>query len=270
MVHVADSRLAGRIAVAAVSTAFVLVAPGPVDAASAAPSTRAASPSLDPHLLGEVEEPSQSADDAITVYLLDHQMVPPAQLLTIRREVEMIFGEADLRIDWVPEESPRRQLEPDELRLILLPSDGTRWFHGPSNIIGIAPHDDSGIGRNCFIFYRQAVWFRQQTVHRCRSAVAARTEAARRGEEVDAYLDGLAPPDCGRYLPNLTARIVARAAAHEMVHILLNKLDHSEAGLMRLSFDIEDWMADDSSPFRLGRDEIDALQQLIAVTSEGS
>jgi len=219
------------------------------------------------------EEPTGSIsplDGTITVYLLDHQLLPAEELATIQREVEMIFDDAGLEIEWLLEVSPRRRLRSDELRLILLPSDGTRWFHGPSNVIGIAPHDDSGIGRNCFVFYRQAVWFRQQSVRRCRTAVAARTEAAQRGVEVDPYMAALAPADCGQYLPDLTARIVARAAAHEMVHILLNKLDHSEHGLMRLSFDIKDWMVDDRSPFRLGREEIDALRQRFVATGDGS
>lgn len=222
-------------------------------------------PATLPQSVGDV-----STDGTIVVYLLDHQLLPSEELATIRSEVEAIFDDAGLEIHWMIEESPRRRLRPDELRLILLPSDGTRWFHGPSNVIGIAPHDDAGIGRNCFVFYRQAVWFRQQSVRRCRMAVAARTEAAQRGVEVDPYFDALAPPDCGQFLPELTARIVARAAAHEMVHILLNKLDHAEEGLMRLSFDIKDWMVDDRSPFRLQRDEIDALRERFIASGDGS
>ena len=56
--------------------------------------------------------------------------------------------------------------------------------------------------------------------------------------------------------------IVARAAAHEMVHILLNKLDHSETGLMRDSFDITEWLSADLAPFRLLPDEVEALRQM--------
>ncbi|MFQ5743477.1 MAG: hypothetical protein ACE5HV_07800 [Acidobacteriota bacterium] len=210
---------------------------------------------------------SKSADQ-IVVYLIDHQFLPLEELSTIKAEVEAIFGDAGLKISWIADMSPRRRLHRNELRVIILPSDGTNWFHGPSNIIGIAPHDDRGIGRNCFVFYRQAIWFRQQAVSRCREAVQARTEAATRGVEIDPYIDSMAPYDCGDRLPSLTALIVARTAAHEMVHILLNKLDHSPHGLMRNAFDIGDlWMVDGRASFRLGRNELTALHTISATGS---
>lgn len=233
------------------AAALVIVPPAP---ATGGP-TAAGPPGL-------AEVASQAAGGEIVVYILDHQFLPPEELGTIQSEVESIFSEAGVSVRWRPDDSPRRTLAAHELRLIILPSDGTRWFHGPSNVIGIAPHDDSGIGRNCFVFYRQAIWFRMQAVERCRAAIQARTEAEARDTPVDPYLDALAPPECGDYLPSLTARIVARAAAHEMVHILLNKLDHSEVGLMRMSFDINDWLVDEGEPFRLGDEDINALQAL--------
>lgn len=206
---------------------------------------------------------AQQTGETIIVYFLDHQFLPDEEVDILRREISSIFGDAGLRVDWVPGDSPRRILEANELRLIILPSDGTRWFHGPSNVIGIAPHDDAGTGRNCFVFYRQAIWFRQQAVFRCREAIQARTEAEVRGVAVDPFIESLAPAECGDYLPSLTAMIVARAAAHEMVHILLNKLDHS-TGLMRDSFDIGDWFVADVSRFRLGDAEIEQLRVLLS------
>ena len=203
-------------------------------------------------------------DGSIVVYFLDHQFLPAVEVETLRNEVVTIFADAGLTVQWVPADSPRRVLLPNELRLLILPSDGTRWFHGPSNVIGIAPHDDEGTGRNCFVFYRQAIWFRQQAVFRCREAIQARTEANVRGVEVDPFVESLAPADCGEYLPSLTALIVARAAAHEMVHILLNKLDHTPAGLMRNSFSIGDWFAAPTDNlFRLDATEIDQLRELL-------
>jgi len=199
----------------------------------------------------------------VIVYFLDHQFLPANEVEILQQEVSSIFAAAGLTIRWVPADSPRRVLDANELRLIVLPSDGTRWFHGPSNVIGIAPHDDDGMGRNCFVFYRQAIWFRQQAVFRCREAIQARTEAQVRGVEVDPFVDSLAPVECGDYLPSLTAMIVARAAAHEMVHILLNKLDHSPAGLMRDSFDIGDWFVADNARFRLEAGEIQQLRDLL-------
>jgi hypothetical protein len=198
----------------------------------------------------------------VVVYLLDHQYLPTDELTTIQAEINRIFSDAGVQIAWVSNSSPRRRLAPNELRIVVLPSDGTRWFQGPSNIIGIAPHDDTGIGRNCFVFYRQAIWFRQQAVWRCRQAVEARIEASMRGIEVDPYIDSLAPEDCGDRLPSLTALIVARAAAHEMVHILLAKLDHSDEGLMRQAFDINELWAvgSEDGPFRLTDPEIMALR----------
>lgn len=204
-----------------------------------------------------------AADGTIIVYFLDNQALPAGEVETLQAEVANIFTSAGIDIQWIAEDSPRRQLDINELRLIILPSDGTRWFHGPSNVIGIAPHDDAGTGRNCFVFYRQAIWFRQQAVFRCREAIQARTEAQVRGVEVDPFIASLAPPECGDFLPSLTALIVARAAAHEMVHILLNKLDHSPGGLMRDSFDIGDWFASDSSLFRLETSEIEQLRALL-------
>lgn len=201
-------------------------------------------------------------DGTIVVYFLDHQFLPETEINTLRNEISSIFADAGLAVEWVASDSPRRVLDANELRLIILPSDGTRWFHGPSNVIGIAPHDDAGTGRNCFVFYRQAIWFRQQAVARCREAIQARTEADVRGVELDPYIDGLAPPDCGDYLPSLTALIVARAAAHEMVHILLNKLDHS-TGLMRDSFDIGDWFLAETAHFRLDPADIEQLRDLL-------
>ena len=206
------------------------------------------------------------------MYLLDHQFLPTDELTTIQGEINRIFSDAGVRITWVSNASPRRRLSANELRIVVLPSDGTRWFQGPSNIIGIAPHDDTGIGRNCFVFYRQAIWFRQQAVWRCRQAVEARIEASMRGIEVDPYIDSLAPEDCGDRLPSLTALIVARAAAHEMVHILLTKLDHADEGLMRQAFDINELWAvgDEGGPFRLTDPEILALRSFSTSTTGGS
>lgn len=205
-----------------------------------------------------------SAQDSatLTVYLIDHQYVPDDELEAIQREIEAVFAEqAGITVRWLFNESPRRVLRPDELRVLVLASDGTRWFHGPSNVIGLAPHDDSGIGRNCFVFYRQALWFRQQAVLRCREATRARAQAEAAGTQADPSIIDLAPIACGEQLPSLTPMIVARAAAHEMVHILLNKLDHSPEGLMRDSFDITEWLSADQAPFRLLPEEISALHQ---------
>ena len=200
------------------------------------------------------------SDGKILIYFLDHQFLPTAEVDILQQEVATIFQETGLTLEWIMD-SPRRKLNPNELRLIILPSDGTRWFHGPTNVIGIAPHDDTGTGRNCFVFYRQAIWFRQQAVFRCREAIQARTEAQIRGVEVDPFIASYAPADCGNYLPSLTAMIVARAAAHEMVHILLNQLDHRPAGLMRNSFDIADWFTQDHSLFQLDTIEVQELRQ---------
>lgn len=207
--------------------------------------------------------PAQADNRNIVVYFLDHQSLPTEEVAIIKQEVSSIFSAAGLTVEWVDADSPRRILDANELRLIILPSDGTRWFHGPSNVIGIAPHDDAGTGRNCFVFYRQAIWFRQQAVFRCREAIQARTEAQLRGVEVDPFIDSLAPVECGDYLPALTALIVARAAAHEMVHILLNKLDHSPGGLMRSSFNIGDWFVADNTLFRLEAAELQQLRDLL-------
>ncbi len=220
---------------------------------------------------GQQQDQAPPAGDVV-VYLLDHQYLPTDELTTIQAEINKIFSDAGVRITWVSNASPRRRLLANELRIVVLPSDGTRWFQGPSNIIGIAPHDDTGIGRNCFVFYRQAIWFRQQAVWRCRQAVEARIEAAMRGVEVDPYIDSLAPEDCGDRLPSLTALIVARAAAHEMVHILLAKLDHADEGLMRQSFDINELWAvgSEGGPFRLTDPEITALRSFSTPTTGGS
>jgi len=205
-----------------------------------------------------------AAVDEFTVYLIDHQFVSTTEMATIQNEIDAIFREeAGVGIRWVLEQSPRRRLHADELRFLILASDGTRWFHGPSNVIGLAPHDDTGVGRNCFVFYRQALWFRQQAVLRCREATRARTQASAAGVAPDPSIDALAPPQCGERLPSLTPLVVARAAAHEIVHILLNKLDHSETGLMRESFDITEWLVGDEAPFRLQPAEVTALRQLL-------
>jgi hypothetical protein len=219
---------------------------------------------------GQDQDPIPEGD--VVVYLLDHQYLPTDELSTIQAEIERIFADAGVHITWIANASPRRRLTPKELRIVVLPSDGTRWFQGPSNIIGIAPHDDTGIGRNCFVFYRQAIWFRQQAVWRCRQAVEARIEATMRGMEVDPHIDSLAPEDCGERLPSLTALIVARAAAHEMVHILLSKLDHSDDGLMREAFDINElWLVGtESGPFRLSDPEIVALRSFSSPATGGS
>lgn len=210
-------------------------------------------------------EGTAQAGATLTVYLIDHQYVPEDELTAIRSEIEAVFAQqANVEVRWLFNESPRRELRPDELRVLILASDGTRWFHGPSNVIGLAPHDDSGIGRNCFVFYRQALWFRQQAVLRCREATRARAQAEAAGTEPDPSVLELAPAGCGEQLPSLTPMIVARAAAHEMVHILLNKLDHSAAGLMRDSFDITEWLSADQAPFRLLPEEIDALHAVFA------
>ncbi len=206
----------------------------------------------------------------VIVYFIDHQFLPPEEFATLRDEVAQIFASASLSIDWVTQDSPRRQLNNNELRLVILASDGTNWFHGPSNVIGIAPHDDAGTGKNCFVFYRQAIWFRQQAVFRCRESILARTEAEIRGVPVQPFVEAMAPADCGQRLPSLTAMIVARAAAHEMVHILLNKLDHSPVGLMRGSFDIADWFDTGNARFRLGADEIQQLRALLGNDNPGS
>ena len=186
------------------------------------------------------------SDGKILIYFLDHQFLPTAEVDILQQEVATIFQETGLTLEWIID-SPRRKLNPNELRLIILPSDGTRWFHGT--------------GRNCFVFYRQAIWFRQQAVFRCREAIQARTEAQIRGVEVDPFIESYAPADCGNYLPSLTAMIVARAAAHEMIHILLNQLDHRPAGLMRNSFDISDWFTQDHSLFQLDTIEVQELRQ---------
>lgn len=212
---------------------------------------------------------AEGIDARITVYLIDHQMLEPGSRDTILSEIDTIFADAGIEVRWIPNQSPQRDLRENELRLIVLPSDGTRWFQGPSNAIGIAPHDDSGIGRNCFIFYRQAVWFRQQAMMRCREAVRARTQAEARGESDDSAAEELAPKGCGDQLPSLTSLIVARAAAHEMVHILLNKLEHSGAGLMRDSFELTEWLVDDAQPFRLRPEELGALRNLLVSDSAG-
>ncbi len=208
---------------------------------------------------------SAAQSDHLVVYLIDHQLVSREEMHAIQTEIEAIFAdEAGIRIQWVLDDSPRRKLHADELRVLVLASDGTRWFHGPSNVIGLAPHDDEqGIGRNCFVFYRQALWFRQQAVLRCREATRKRTEAATEGVALDPAVDDIAPADCGDHLPFLTPMIVARAAAHEIVHILLNKLDHSSSGLMRDSFDLREWLAADHAPFRLLPEEIDALRHYL-------
>lgn len=207
----------------------------------------------------------QSEDAEIVVYLIDHQRVSREEMSAIQHEIEAVFEQqADLRVRWIIDDSPRRRLDSQELRVLILASDGTRWFHGPSNVIGLAPHDDSGIGKNCFVFYRQALWFRQQAVLRCREAIRARTQADASGAEVESYVEELAPAECGDQLPLLTPLIVARAAAHEMVHILLNKLDHSEQGLMRDSFDLREWLSGNAEAFRLLPDEIAALRQRFA------
>lgn len=208
---------------------------------------------------------AQSGARDLVVYLIDHQRVSHEEMAAIQGEIEAVFEEqAGLRVRWIIDDSPRRKLGPEELRVLVLASDGTRWFHGPSNVIGLAPHDDRGIGKNCFVFYRQALWFRQQAVLRCREATRARTQAEATGTEVESFVDEIAPPECGDQLPSLTPLIVARAAAHEMVHILLNKLDHSEQGLMRDSFDLGEWLSGDTLAFRLLPEEIDALRELFA------
>lgn len=213
-------------------------------------------------------EPTPQDGSELIVYLIDHQLVSNAEMATIQGEIEAIFeSAAGVRIRWVLDDSPRRRLQGNELRFLILASDGTRWFHGPSNVIGLAPHDDTGVGRNCFVFYRQALWFRQQAVLRCREATRARTQAEAAGVPADASLDQLAPPQCGEQLPSLTPHVVARAAAHEMVHILLNKLDHSDGGLMRESFDIQEWLQGDTVPFRLLETEIVALQELLSAAT---
>jgi len=202
--------------------------------------------------------------DELIVYLIDHQYVSTTEMTTIQNEIDSIFRQdAGLAIRWVLDDSPRRRLRTNELRFLILASDGTRWFHGPSNVIGLAPHDDGGVGRNCFVFYRQALWFRQQAVLRCREATRVRTQASAAGVAPDPSIDTLAPAQCGERLPSLTPLVVARAAAHEIVHILLNKLDHSDEGLMRESFDIGEWLVGDDAPFRLQPDEIVALRQLL-------
>lgn len=205
-----------------------------------------------------------ASGDEFIVYLIDHQFVSTTEMATIQNEIDAIFREeAGVSVRWVLDQSPRRKLFDNELRFLILASDGTRWFHGPSNVIGIAPHDDSGVGRNCFVFYRQALWFRQQAVLRCREATRARTQASAAGVEPNPSIETLAPAQCGEQLPSLTPLVVARAAAHEIVHILLNKLDHSTTGLMRESFDITEWLVGDDAPFRLQPNEVTALRELL-------
>lgn len=241
--------LIGALGPAAASAASAAQAPAGgdrPDRASAASSAQASAPGL-------------------VVYLIDHQRVSGEELGAIQQEIAAVFEQqAGLRIRWVVDDSPRRQLQPHELRVLVLASDGTRWFHGPSNVIGLAPHDERGIGRNCFVFYRQALWFRQQAVLRCREATRARTQAEATGTPVEPTVDEIAPAECGDQLPLLAPMIVARASAHEMVHILLNKLDHSEAGLMRESFDLREWLSADSAAFRLQADEVSALREMFS------
>ena len=214
----------------------------------------------------DAEPQGQSGTDELVVYLIDHQLISRDELVTIQTEIEAVFrSQAGIDLRWVVDDSPRRSLRSGELRFLILASDGTRWFHGPSNVIGLAPHDDSGVGRNCFVFYRQALWFRQQAVLRCRAATRARAQAEAAGLEPDAAIEQLAPAECGSYLPALAPLVVARAAAHEMVHILLNKLDHSGSGLMRESFNLREWLAGDQTPFRLLPEEVGALQDLFGV-----
>lgn len=214
------------------------------------------------------EPGAQAAPRELVVYLIDHQLISRDELVTIQAEIEAVFRQqARLDLRWVVDDSPRRQLLPGELRFLILASDGTRWFHGPSNVIGLAPHDDSGVGRNCFVFYRQALWFRQQAVLRCREATRARAQAEAAGLEPDAAIEQLAPEECGSFLPALAPLVVARAAAHEMVHILLNKLDHSGSGLMRESFDLREWLAGERESFRLLPEEVAALQDLFGVNT---
>lgn len=214
-------------------------------------------------------EPRQQGEaDELVVYLIDHQLISRDELATIQTEIESVFrSQARVTVRWVLDDSPRRTLQAGELRFLILASDGTRWFHGPSNVIGLAPHDDSGVGRNCFVFYRQALWFRQQAVLRCREATRARAQAEAAGLEPDAAIEQLAPTECGAYLPALAPLVVARAAAHEMVHILLNKLDHSGSGLMRESFDLREWLTGEPKSFRLLPDEVAALQDLFGVST---
>ena len=220
-------------------------------------------------LAGPVQAaPQEGTTGDVIVYFLDHQFLPDAEVATLQGEISAIFADAGLTLAWT-DDSPRRRLNANEVRLLVLPSDGTRWFHGPSNVIGIAPHDDDGTGRNCFVFYRQAIWFRQQAVWRCREAIQARTEAEIRGVAIDPSTAARAPADCGDYLPSLTAMIVARAAAHEMVHILLNKLDHTPDGLMRSSFDIGDWFENEPTRFRLSADEVEQLRTLLGDNGSG-
>lgn len=232
----------------------------PAASIAVAPSTAEAAPPVR-------EAPHAESDGEIVVYLIDHQQLQPEEQATILDEIDSIFGDAGIAVDWVHNFSPQRPLHPNELRVVVLPSDGTRWFHGPSNAIGIAPHDDSGIGRNCFVFYRQAMWFRNQAVIRCREAARLRAEAEARGETDSETATAIAPPECGEQLPSLTPLIVARAAAHEMVHILLNKFDHSGAGLMRDSFDLSEWLVENREPFRLQPDELGALRDRLTTSS---
>ena len=73
----------------------------------------------------------------LIVYLIDHQFVSDAEMATIQDEIGEIFrAEAGVNIRWVLDDSPRRRLNTNELRFLILASDGTRWFHGPSNVIG--------------------------------------------------------------------------------------------------------------------------------------
>lgn len=220
-----------------------------------------------PDLRAEPTDPAPE-NGRLLVYLLDHQMVSRQEMAAIQQEINSIFeDQAGVQIEWFIDASPRRRLEINELRVLILASDGTRWFHGPSNVIGLAPHDESGIGRNCFIFYRQALWFRQQAVLKCREAALARTQAEASGVEPGMAGEAIAPASCSDYLPELTPMIVARAAAHEMVHILLNKLDHSPTGLMRESFELQDWLAASLEPFRLLPAEVAALRSRLGVVS---
>lgn len=225
-------------------------------------ATLAATLLVAPQALANDDGGSPQDPGELTVYLIDHQLVSREEMAAIQGEIEAIFAEqAGIDVAWVLDDSPRRRLRSDELRVLVLASDGTRWFHGPSNVIGLAPHDDDqGIGRNCFVFYRQALWFRQQAVLRCREATRMRAAAEEGGLAIDGSVEEMAPAECGTHLPQLTPKIVARAAAHEMVHILLNKLDHSPSGLMRESFELREWLASNLDPFRLLPEEISALR----------
>jgi hypothetical protein len=69
------------------------------------------------------------------------------------------------------------------------------------------------------------------------------------------------------------ARVLGRAAAHELGHYLLASRQHSASGLMRTRFMSEQWVGDERTPFRLRPAEramLEARLRALACTSRAS